>query len=127
MGTQDKIINKNQEITNVEQENKMYVFYEMRDELEKAVVSLDYVIKQQNELSQIIKNEKENNNNLTLEWEEFIKGLGENTKNYEKQKETLEFRLEKIEELFTFVNSSDDNKEVSNYLITLLLDILGQK
>ncbi len=75
------------ETQEVQFESKMYLLYEMRDELNKTVSSIDKVIGQQEDLIALVK--KNSTKKDQEKWGDFLKGLKESNVNYTNQKVSL--------------------------------------
>ena len=98
----------------------MYQLYELRDEMKKAISNSQMVEDSERLLVKIILESKQEG-----QFQDFIKSLTGNWKDYEHNRLVLNTRLGKINKLIEYHEKQDDNSKLVDEVVSLVLEALG--
>ena len=102
--------------------SKMYRFYELRDEIRKAIQNSNFVEEQQKELVATLIQAKKDD-----QFKEFIKATTAEWKTQEHQRATLNTQLQAVNKLIAIHEKQDDNAKLLNEWVDLFFDAIGME
>lgn len=100
--------------------NRMYQLYELRDEIKKAIVNSTMVEDSQKKLVQVLIESKHD-----AEFQDFIKGMTQDWKQYDHDRLVLKERLEKVEKVISMYEKKDEKSEIVIEVVATVLEALG--
>ena len=102
------------------EKSRMYQFYELRDEMKKAIENSQAVEESEKALVAIIIA-----SNQGERFKDFTKGISENWKRYESERTALKSRLRKVEKLIEMHEKRDESSALVNEVASLVLEAIG--
>lgn len=100
--------------------SRMYQFYELRDEMKKAIANSEEVERSEKSLVAIIIASPQ-----AKEFEGFVKGISSNWPRYESERTALRSRLKKVERIISMHEAQDENSSLVGEVASLVLEALG--
>lgn len=102
------------------EKNRMYQFYELRDEMRKAISNSETVERSEKELVAVIIGSQKAEG-----FKDFTKSLSENWPRYENERLTLKSRLKKVEDIIARYEKRDEESALVSEIASLVLEALG--
>lgn len=98
----------------------MYRFYELRDEIKKAIENSKVVEEQQKKLIELVVKSP-----YSAEFKDFIQATTNEWKEYENQRAKLNTRLKAVETLISIHEKQDEEAAKLNELLPFIFEALG--